>query len=111
MPNMSRALGNIAEERACLYILEHGFQIIERNFTLCGGEIDIIAMKDEVLHFIEVKSGSSYDPLYNITPKKLQRVIDTAQRFMQKKNLDLCYQIDAISVQNESCELIENISI
>ena len=108
---MSRALGNIAEDKACAYIQRIGFQILERNYTLRGGEIDIIAIKDEVLHFIEVKSGSSYDPLYNITPKKLQFVINTAQRFMQKKNLDLCYQIDAISVQDDICKLIENISI
>jgi len=108
---MSRALGDIAEDKACLYIQTLGFQIIERNFTLRGGEIDIIAIKDEVLHFIEVKSGSSYDPLYNITPKKLQHVINTAQRFMQKKNLDLAFQIDAISVQENRCELIENITI
>ena len=108
---MSRALGDIAEDKACSYIQQRGFQVIDRNFTLRGGEIDIIAIKDEVLHFIEVKSGSSYDPLYNITPKKLQHVITTAQRFMQKKNLDLAYQIDAISVQDDTCKLIENITI
>jgi len=108
---MSRALGNIAEDKACTFIQELGFQIIERNYTLRGGEIDIIAMKDGVLRFIEVKSGSSYDPLYNITPKKLQNVVNTAQRFMQKKCLDLPFQIDAISVQNDVCKLIENISI
>jgi len=108
---MSRALGDIAEEKACLYIQGLGFTIIERNFTLRGGEIDIIAIKDEVLHFIEVKSCSSYDPLYNITPKKLQHVINTAYRFMQRKKLDLCFQIDAISVQDNQCKLIENISI
>lgn len=108
---MSRALGNIAEDKACVYIQERGFQIVERNFTLRGGEIDIIAIKDEVLHFIEVKSGSSYNPLYNITPKKLQHVINTAHRFMQTKKLDIPFVIDAISVQDDSCELIENITI
>jgi len=108
---MSRAKGDLAEDKACAFIQKLGFQIIERNFTLRGGEIDIIAIKDEVLHFIEVKSGSSYDPLYNITPKKLQHVIDTAHRFMQKKSLTLAFQIDAISVQNDVCNLIENISI
>ncbi|MFC2074297.1 YraN family protein [Campylobacterota bacterium] len=108
---MSRALGDIAEEKACVYISSLGFQIIDRNFTLRGGEIDIIAIKDEVLHFIEVKSGSSYDPLYNITPKKLQHIINTAHRFMQKKNIDLAFQIDAISVQESTCKLIENITL
>ena len=108
---MSRAKGNLAEDKACQFITTLGFQIIERNFTLRGGEIDIIAIKDEVLHFIEVKSGTSYDPLYNITPKKLQHVINTAYRFMQKKNLDMAFVIDAVSVQNETCKLIENITI
>jgi len=108
---MSRALGDVAEDRACDYLLSLGFQIIDRNFTLRGGEIDIIAIKDEVLHFVEVKSGSSYDPLYNITPKKLQHVINTAQRFMQKKQLDLAFQIDAISVQDKICTLTENITL
>lgn len=108
---MSRAKGNLAEDKACDYISSLGFQIIERNFTLRGGEIDIIAIKDEVLHFIEVKSGSSYNPLYNITPKKLQHVINTAHRFMQMKKLDMLFVIDAISVQDDRCELIENVSI
>lgn len=108
---MSRARGDLAEEKACDYILSLDFQIVERNFTLRGGEIDIIAIKDEVLHFIEVKSGSSYNPLYNITPQKLQRVINTAHRFMQRKKLDLVFQIDAISVQDGRCEMIENISV
>ncbi len=108
---MSRALGDIAEEKACTYISSLGFQIIDRNFTLRGGEIDIIAIKDEVLHFIEVKSGSSYDPIYNITPKKLQHIINTAHRFMQIKKLDLAFQIDAISIQENRCELVENITL
>jgi len=108
---MSRALGDIAEEKACDYLSDLGYQIIERNYTLRGGEIDIIAIKDEVLHFIEVKSGSSYDPIYNITPKKLQFVINTAQRFMQKKNLNMAFQIDGLSVQDNICRLVENITL
>ena len=108
---MSRALGDLAEDKACDYIRSLGFQIIERNFTLRGGEIDIIAIKDHILHFIEVKSCSSYDPLYNITPSKLQHVINTAHRFMQNKNLDLAFQIDAVSVRDGHCSLTENITI
>ena len=108
---MSRALGDIAEEKACDYLSVLGYQIIERNYTLRGGEIDIIALKDETLHFIEVKSGSSYDPIYNITPKKLQFVINTAQRFMQKKQLNMAFQVDGLSVHNGVCNLVENITL
>ena len=108
---MSRVKGDIAEDKAAKFIASLGFQVIERNYTLRGGEIDIIAIKDEVLHFIEVKSGASYNPLYNITPAKLQHIINTAHRYMQKKDLDLLFQIDAVSVQGDNCELIENITI
>jgi len=108
---MSRAKGDIAEEKACDYLSGLGYQIIERNYTLRGGEIDVIAIKDEVLHFIEVKSGSTYDPIYNITPKKLQFVINTAQRFMQRKNLNIAFQIDGISVHNGQIKLVENITL
>jgi putative endonuclease len=53
---MSRAKGDIAEELACGFLLERGFFIVERNFYSRFGEIDIIASKDDTLHFIEVKS-------------------------------------------------------
>ncbi len=75
---MSRAKGNLAEDTACGFLYDNGFTIIERNFYSRFGEIDIIATKDEVLHFIEVKSGLDYESaIQNITPKKLSRLIKT----------------------------------
>ena len=47
--------------------------MVERNFFSQFGEIDIIALKKGVLHFIEVKSGENFDPIYAITPSKLKR--------------------------------------
>ena len=58
---MSRAKGNIAEEKACEFLYDNGFSILDRNFYSSFGEIDIIATKDDVLHFIEVKSGDDYE--------------------------------------------------
>ncbi|MBA1432987.1 MAG: YraN family protein, partial [Epsilonproteobacteria bacterium] len=40
---MSRAKGDVAEERACAYLLENDYAIVERNFYSRFGEIDIIA--------------------------------------------------------------------
>ncbi len=57
---MSRAKGNLAEDKACKFLDENGFMIVERNFYSRFGEIDIIASKDEVLHFVEVKSGLDF---------------------------------------------------
>ena len=64
----SRIKGNIAEEKACSFLYDNGFIIIEQNFYSRFGEIDIIAVKNEVLHFVEVKSGSDYElAIQNIT--------------------------------------------
>lgn len=84
---MSRAKGNLAEDKACGFLYENGFSVIERNFYSRFGEIDIIALKDEVLHFIEVKSGLDYESaIQNITPKKLSRLIKTGDVYLKKNS-------------------------
>ena len=55
----SRQKGNIAENKAKEYLLNNGFEIITSNYYTPYGEIDIIATKDDIYHFIEVKSGNS----------------------------------------------------
>jgi len=106
---LSREKGNFAEERALSFLEDHGFQIIDRNYYSRFGEIDLIALKDDVLHFIEVKSGEG-DPVYKITPSKLSKIIKTANIYMQKKHLDLDYCFDAVIV-TESIEFIGNITL
>ena len=68
----TKAKGTIAEDRGCEYLRSHGFRIVERNVYNRFGEIDIIAIRDNVLHFVEVKSAQSYEQaINNITPSKL----------------------------------------
>ena len=105
---MSRQKGNEAEDRACSFLSELGFIIVDRNYYSRFGEIDIIASKDEVLHFIEVKSGIG-EPIYNITPSKLSKIIKTAEIYINKKRVDMDFCFDALIV-TEDIELIENIS-
>ena len=71
---MSRAKGLQAESEACAYLEGLGFEIIERNFFARYGEIDIIAKRANLLHFIEVKSGIGFEPVFNITPAKIAKV-------------------------------------
>ncbi|EQB39583.1 hypothetical protein M947_06210 [Sulfurimonas hongkongensis] len=109
---MSRAKGNIAEDRACAYLDENGFMIIERNFYSRFGEIDIIATKESVLHFIEVKSGLDYElAIQNITRSKLRKLIRTGNTFLKKNKLDVNFTYDAIVVTPQRVELVENITI
>lgn len=109
---MSRAKGNIAEDQACSFLFEYGFSVIERNFYARFGEIDIIALKDEVLHFVEVKSGEDYElAVQNITPLKVSRLIKTANVYMKKNSLECDFTFDAVIVTPKSIDIIENITL
>ncbi|MDR2639617.1 MAG: YraN family protein [Helicobacteraceae bacterium] len=88
-----------------------GYEIIERNYCEKFGEIDIIAAKAGVIHFVEVKSGDGFNPIYAITPAKLSKVIKAAESYMQKKRLTNLYSIDALVAWRGDFELIENITL
>jgi len=109
---MSRAKGNLAEDKACKLLDEKGFMIVERNFYSRFGEIDIIATKDKVLHFVEVKSGLDYESaIQNITKSKLSKLIKTAYVYMKKNRFDVDFVFDAIIVVPKDICFVENITI
>lgn len=109
---MSREKGNIAEDKACTYITDEGFSIVERNFYSRFGEIDIIAIKEEVLHFIEVKSALDYElAIQNITPRKLSRLIKTGDVYIKKNKLTLDFMYDAVLVTPQKVWHLENITL
>ncbi|MDR2151548.1 MAG: YraN family protein [Helicobacteraceae bacterium] len=108
---MSRSKGFAAEDRACERLKALGFEIVDRNFYEKFGEIDIVAAKDGVIHFVEVKSGENFDPINAITPAKLSRVIKTAESWLQKRRLDAPFCIDALCTRGGEFELIENITM
>ena len=109
---MSRAKGNIAEDKAALFLKENGYCIIEKNFYSRFGEIDIIATKEEVLHFIEVKAGEDYElAIQNITPQKLSRITRTLQVYLKKNAFDGDYMVDAVIVTPENVTVVENITL
>ncbi|SFV70397.1 Predicted endonuclease distantly related to archaeal Holliday junction resolvase [hydrothermal vent metagenome] len=110
---LPKIFGDKAESLAVAFLEEEGFRIIERNyFARKLGEIDIIAQKDEVIHFVEVKGGQgSFEPSYNLTPAKLRKVIKSSQYYMKIKNLDQAFCIDALLVRDDEVEFIENITL
>lgn len=77
----NRATGAKYESVAAAYLSGNGYQILERNYRNKYGEIDIIAAKDSVLVFVEIKfrSSDSYgDPLEAVDARKQQRISKTA---------------------------------
>lgn len=55
----ARARGNIGESAVCRYLKRRGYRILQRNFTVKGGEIDIIAAHFRYIVFVEVKTRSA----------------------------------------------------
>ena len=106
----TRKIGNIAEDRAGRFLETNGYEIIDRNFYTKFGEIDIIVKKDNVLHFVEVKSGKNFESIYNITPTKMKRIIKSINLYLNKNKTNSPYQIDVITIDNGKLEFIKNIS-
>ena len=103
-------IGLEAEERVVEFLIKNGYKIIKRNFHSKFGEVDIVAKKDEILNFFEVKYSKKYDPVYRITPMKIKKIIKTIDYFFMINNSDDEYQICAALVTPNGIEVIENIS-
>jgi putative endonuclease len=109
---MSRAKGNIAEDKACKFLVQKNFRVIERNFYSRFGEIDIVALMDNVIHFVEVKSALDYElAIQNITKGKLSKLIRTGDVYLKKNALNVHYMYDAIIVTPQKIWHLENITI
>lgn len=108
-----KKFGHQSETLATRFLEEEGFMILERNyFARKLGEIDIIAKRDDALHFIEVKSGKTdFDPVYNVTPSKLRKIINSAHYYMKTKNVDMAFSIDALIIRHGEVEFIENVTL
>ncbi len=93
----SKEIGRIGEDIACKYLIKNNFLIIDRNYAKKWGEIDIVASKKGILHFIEVKSingTGNYRPeenVHELKQKRLKRVIQTYMIEM-KYGLDIEFQ-------------------
>ncbi|MDX1808463.1 MAG: YraN family protein [Sulfurospirillaceae bacterium] len=107
---MSLEIGKLAEDRVEKYLKKQGYKIIKRNFHSKFGEIDIIAEKGSLISFFEVKYSKDYDPIYRITPTKLEKIIKTINYFFMLNQEDKDYQICAALVDSNNIEILENIS-
>jgi putative endonuclease len=102
--------GREAEDLAISFLLENGYTIKEKNLYIKHKEIDIVALKDGVVHFVEVKSGSGFEPIFNITPTKLKHLIFAIESYMSKYKHNLPYQLDALIIKDGNIEFIENVT-
>lgn len=104
--------GDYFENKAVDFLQSNGFIIIDRNYYAKKlGEIDIIACKNDTYHFVEVKSGESFEAVYNITPQKLYKLTRSVEFYLKEKHLDVAFCIDAVIFAGEELEYLENITL
>lgn len=105
----AKDIGNIGENMACKFLLENGYEILQRNFTKPYGEIDIIAKDKDFLVFIEVKARKNTNfgyPRDFVNKSKIKKIIDVAQIYMlEEKLLDVKFRFDVIEIIFEKNEI------
>lgn len=80
---MSTQKGRWAENAACHYLQEKGYRILARNFRSPCGEIDIVARKNDLVVFVEVRFRKQFDDaLWSLHSGKQKRLRSTAQAFL-----------------------------
>src|SRR3989344_5777377 len=92
MKQDTQQTGSIGEKLAFRFLQERGFKIIETNYWRKWGEIDIVAEKDNILHFVEVKATvspetSGYRPEENIRLWKKQRMSRAIKTYLSDRHI------------------------
>lgn len=85
-----RKTGQEQEELAARYLEEKGYQILERNYRIRTGEIDIIAKDQNCLVFVEVKYRQNEklgNPLEAVDYRKQRKICQTAQHYLYRHKL------------------------
>ncbi len=86
----SKQLGRYGEDLASRYLEQKGYQILERNYRWARAEVDIIARKENLLIFVEVKTAASPamgEPISWVHEKKQRQVALAAQHYLQAKEI------------------------
>jgi putative endonuclease len=115
MSILKKLLGQAGEDRAAKFLAKQGYRILERNYRTRSGEIDLIALHQGMIVFVEVKTRTSDAfgaPELAVTPQKQRRMIKAALGYIKYKKIHQVpcrFDVVAISAATEKeVELIQN---
>lgn len=136
-PTDKQKIGKKGEDLATEYLSGIGYTILERNYLKKWGELDIVAKKGKIIHFIEVKSvtrclgsvthvttvaehsslrgrqNDSYQPEDNMHPRKLQRLARAVQSYLLDRNVsdETEWQFDLVTVRIDTDKGLHKIEV
>ena len=116
MTRSRKNVGNLGEDIAAKFLQEKAYDIVQRNYRWARGEIDIIARKDNILVFVEVKTarGNSFGPPENwVDQRKQEQIGMVAEKYLQDNGIngmDCRFDVIAVELQGAKHQIrhIEN---
>jgi len=120
----TKEIGDLGEKIAKKYLENKGFEVIAQNYRKKWGEIDLIAVRKSVYHFVEVKSvarekllagDGEYRPEENVHPHKLKRLHRAIETYLAEYNIENDWQLDVVGVflnlkdRKAHCRILENV--
>ena len=115
MNQTSHSIGQHAENACCEYLKQQGLKLVARNYRGRRGEIDLILQEGNTLIFVEVRfrKNSFYGSgLESVTAQKQQRILSTAEEYMQNETKLKNGRIDVVAMsqkpQNKPTENAED---
>jgi putative endonuclease len=118
MRTQKQIVGRWGEKIAAEYLEKKGFTVVERNVRAAHGEIDIVARKEELLVFVEVRTRASHSFSYpedTVTLRKQSYLLAAAEEYLLlHPETGDTWQFDLIAVEgspggNPQIEHFENI--
>ncbi len=115
MSLIRKMLGKAGEDRAARFLAKQGYKILERNYRVPSGEIDLIALHKGEVVFVEVKTRTSDAfgaPELAVTPRKQRQMVKAALGYIKYKKLhQVPCRFDVVAINEASekeIELIQN---
>ena len=108
-----RETGKKFEETAAGYLESKGVMILEKNYRIPAGEIDLIGMDGEYLVFFEVKYRSSLkmgDPLSAVDFRKRQKIMNVSKHYLYEHHYreNAPVRFDCIGITGDKINWIRN---
>ncbi|RSK39673.1 YraN family protein [Mangrovimonas spongiae] len=94
-------LGKKGEQLAVDFLLQKGYDIVERNYRFDKAEVDIIAQQKDTLAIVEVKTRSTADfgnPQDFVKPKQIKNLVKAVDEYVTENGLDVEVRFDIIAI-------------
>jgi putative endonuclease len=103
-------IGALGERITAEYLRKNDFKILERNWARKSGELDLIAIRENVIHVVEVKTvvcheypsissaEDAYGPASNLHANKLRKVLRTGDWYVAEMHWEGEWQVDGVLV-------------